>query len=493
MEHWAQGVFPLYVITKTLRYNLARWRWANMKAATLFALAVILGCGFAAAQTQYKVLWSFAGSAAMDGAGPMGSLVFDRSGNLYGTTNGGGSAPACSSSGGCGTLFELSPNADGSWTETILYNFCSNSSPNGCLDGAYPKAGLVLDSTGNLYGTTSIGGSSTECGFGGCGGGTVFELSPPLAPGGAWSQTVLYNFCTRINNSNCLDGAVPLSRLTIDGAGNIYGTTSTGGLGGTGGGGCCMGGVVFELSPVSGGWNQIVLYSFCANGHDGICADGVAPQAGVVLDKAGNLYGTTESGGSPNSPGEGTVYKLTPGSNGWAETVLLAPQFPYGKGGIPLGELSFDTLGNLYSTFSAGGQGSAGGVFRLSPKNGGTFTTFSFNSQDGKTPTSGVLVDSKHASIYGTTANGGANRFYGTAFKIESPAKETVLYNFCSQPSCTDGYTPMGGLIVDKTGNLYGTTNAGGTNSSSCFGSGCGVVFEISPSGAPGSRPPSGR
>lgn len=210
-------------------------------------------------------------------------------------------------------------------------------------------------------------------------------------------------------------------------------------------------------------------------GHDDFCPDGSGPQAGVTFDRAGNLYGTTEGGGYRTDIGNGTVYELSPGSNGWKETVLSPPELPIQKGGKPLGEVSLDSLGNVYSTFSFGGTNAAGGLFRYNPRNR-KFTTFSFNGIDGQTPSAGVLIDSGSAAIYGTTFVGGANRC-GTVFKMVAPVQETVLYSFGSQPNLADGCGPLAALIADKSGNLYGTTKIGGAN-------GQGVVFEITPQAA---------
>jgi uncharacterized repeat protein (TIGR03803 family) len=190
-------------------------------------LFVALGCGTAFGQAQYTVLWSF-GSVPNDGFQPVSSLIFDQNGNLYGTTEGGG-ANCCATQ--SGIVFELSPTGNGGWTETILYNFCSKLSGDGlCLDGAHPLAGLVFDSAGNLYGTTYSGGAyDCQNGLQGCG--TVFELSPS-SQGGAWTETVLYNFCAGGLKGGCQDGAEPSSQLTMDTSGNLYGTTTTGGAGG---------------------------------------------------------------------------------------------------------------------------------------------------------------------------------------------------------------------------------------------------------------------
>src|SRR5271154_125792 len=251
-----------------------------------YAVILVLACGLAFGQAQYKVLWNFAG-APNDGSEPTSNLVLDHHGNLYGTTLGGGSLanPPCSTI-GCGTVFELSPNPDGSWTNTILYKFCTNFSQAGCLDGAFPKAGLIFDVNGNLYGTTSNGGGK-NCPLDGRGCGAVFELSPPALQGAAWTEALLYAFCATEMNDQCLDGGEPVSQLTFDSTGNLFGTTSAGGTGAS------PAGTVFELSPGPGGWTETVLYTFCSAGGFPVCPDGDQPQAGVTFDKAGSLYGTT--------------------------------------------------------------------------------------------------------------------------------------------------------------------------------------------------------
>jgi len=431
-----------------------------VKNSTLLMCVVTMSCCFSFSQAQYKVLWNFS-SAPNDGAYSEANLVFDGSGNLYGTTFGGGNPQVCASIGGCGTVFELSPNSDGTWTNSVIYNFCSNFSPDGCLDGQYPEAGLVFDSSGNLYGTTVTGGGNF-CPFNSGGCGTVFELSPPKTPGAFWSETVLYAFCSVLQENVCLDGAAPVSQVVLDSSGNVIGTTSTGGSGHD------VGGTVFKLTRRPDGWTESVLYSFCSLGQGEICPDGSQPMAGVTFDKVGNLYGTTQSGGSPSSHGEGTAFKLSQGASGWTETVLYSPRGSGLSGGGPDATVSFDSLGNLYSTFSAGGAGLGGGVFKLA--RGGRATAFSFDGKHDAAPMAGVLVDFRNAVLYGTTSGGRVSS--GTIYKLTAPAQETVLYNFCSQPNCSDGGDSVASLIADRSGNLYGTTKLGGTY-------GFGVVFEV--------------
>jgi uncharacterized repeat protein (TIGR03803 family) len=274
-----------------------------------------------------QVLYAFQGGN--DGSSPSSGLILDSSGNLYGTTENGGGGTDCSGNyAGCGTVFELSPNGSGGWTETILYSFQGGS------DGALPTSGLVFDQAGNLYGTTRFGGGTF---------GTVFELSPKGS--GGWTETILYTFT---NNS---DGAYPQG-LIFDQKGNLYGTT-------VGGGGLCGGGfnpcgTVFELSPNgSGGWTETSLYVFQVS--DGIWN----PNPGLVFDQAGNLFGTTPASGENGCVegyGCGAVFELSPnGSGGWKETLLFS--FQGGSDGVgPNPGLMFDQAGNLYGTAQAGGR-----------------------------------------------------------------------------------------------------------------------------------------
>lgn len=430
-----------------------------MTTKTRYSLLAILlfSSAFCVAQT-YKVLYSFSYTATNgDGARPTGNLASDHAGNLYGTTQGGGNS-ICD---GCGTVFELSPNGDGSWSESIIYRFCNDLVGGLCIDGWAPQGGVIIDGRGNLYGTTTLGGSDPGCGQGG-GCGIVFELSPPSAPGTLWTESVLYNFCTNLVNNICVDGYTPLGKLTMDASGNLYGTTSQGGNPG--------GGTVYELSPTSAGWTYSNLYSFCAQVSGKSCLDGSQPQAGVAFDASGKLYGTTKNGGAKF--GAGSVFRLTPGSGGWTESVLLTFRSPYNQGATPVGGVSFDSTGNLYTTTSMGGVGDFGSVFRLSA-NGGGSRTLLFKGNNGAMPVTGVLPDSRNGSVYGTTLNGGTNSG-GTVFKVGPSGKQAVLYNFCEDTNCADGGGPEGSLLYHGGPVLYGTAAGGGAN-------GWGVVYQITP------------
>ncbi len=221
----------------------------GLRALAIFAVTLLVTSTWAATNWKEKVLLNFSGT---DGSNPVVGLIFDAAGNLYGTTGRGGAY-------GYGTVFELTPNGSGGWTETVLYNFCSQTN---CTDGAIPSASLILDAAGNLYGTTWAGGtgSATFCTAPGPNCGTVFELTP------SGEETVLYNFCSQ---TNCTDGANPSASLIFDGAGNLYGTTQNGGT--------YSSGTVFGLTPIGGGnWAETVIHSFCSEAN---CADGMYPWA----------------------------------------------------------------------------------------------------------------------------------------------------------------------------------------------------------------------
>ena len=280
-----------------------------------------------------------------DGGGVSSALVFDRAGNLYGTTYGGGSSQGCVR--GCGTVFELSPNSNETWSEKVLYSFCS-ASGSFCPDGANPVGGVVVDSAGDLYGTTFFGGGN------GVEFGIVFELSP--GSGSQWTEKVLYAF-----QGGSTDGANPNAGVILDSAGSLYGTTEFGyeavGI---------NNGVVFELSSAGGQWREAVIYGFCALPLPGGCPDGANPYAPVVFDKAGNLYGTTTLGGLYGT--FGTVFAITPGTPGglWAETALYSFQGAPTDGGNPSFGLLIDTAGNLYGV-AGGGTNGTGVIFEVRP------------------------------------------------------------------------------------------------------------------------------
>ncbi|MGH6890351.1 MAG: choice-of-anchor tandem repeat GloVer-containing protein [Rhizomicrobium sp.] len=358
-------------------------------------------------------------------------------------------------------------------------------------DGSSPQGGLVADAKGNLYGTTYLGGGAY--GFG-----NVFELS--RAKGG-WKETVLFSF------TGGADGGGPLDGLVFDAAGNLYGTTISGGEGqclwnGSQWYGC---GVVFELMPSGKTWQEKVLFSFVPGQ-----VKGVMPAGGLVFDGAGNLYGTTYAAGVDGGPRYsrtaggvtpptywgcsdpgcgGTVFELSPSRRGWQEQDIYA--FTGGTdGGVSEANLVFDAAGNLYGTTVYGGNTGCPGnygcgvVFEVSPGKSGWSESVlhTFSGTDGAYPQGSVIVDSQ-GTLYGTTSyggNGNCNVLYepsgcGTVFRLK-PAKagrkESVLYNF---GDAEDGGVPFSAVIMDGQGDLLGTTFDGGSGHE-------GVVYKLAPS-----------
>lgn len=402
---------------------LLKFTIAAAGAAAVFGMT-----GNGLAQVQEKVLYSFCSAAhCADGAFPEGILTFDSAGNLLGTTTNGGSN-------GLGTIFELSPSQSGGWTESVLYNFGAYSG-----DGSAPYAGLTSDKLSNLYGTTQYGGSYGE--------GTVFELSPPSTQGGSWSETILWS----LGASG--DGKYPFSRVIFDTSGNLYGTTSQGGTSGSEG-------TVFELVPSgSGQWAENILYSFGPNPENGFDI-----KSGVVFDRKGNLYGTTEEGGKEKGFGLGVVYKLTPNQQlPWSETVLFS--FTRRSGGNPWSGVNFDDAGNLYGTTSAY-AGNYGSAYKLSPSGELNFLSLP-GPPNAAVPYAGLFISG--SSMYGTSVLGGTQNG-GSVYKIVG-RKETAVYSFCSQPNCADGYQPVSNLTA-RGNSLFGVTSLGGAN-------GNGVVYQI--------------
>lgn len=421
--------------------------------STLIMLLLLLVVDIPRAQAQKETtLYDFCSQTnCTDGSIPRGGLVAEN-GALYGTTSSGGANGY-----GYGTVFELKPSRRG-WAETVLYSFCSQSK---CADGSYPYAGLIANQ-GNFYGTTQQGGAH--------GGGTVFELTHSST---GWSETVLYSFCSM---SGCGDGGYPYASLIFDTKGNLYGTALEGGAYGNG--------AVFELTNSGSGWNETVLYAFCAASG---CADGSWPEAGLTFDNAGNLYSTAWQGGNPacqdpSFGGCGVVFELSPPGNGsgpWTESVLYtfcsAPNCTDGHS--PSAGLIFDSKGNLYGAASQGGNTSpecggirygCGVVFELTPNGSGPWTEtvlHTFTGEDGSGPAARLAFNADH--LYGATSSG--------VFRLspsQSGWKEMVLWNFNENI-----YIP-GWLLLEKNA-LYGETEEGGLNVYCSFG--CGTVFEITP------------
>jgi uncharacterized repeat protein (TIGR03803 family) len=443
----------------------------KMRIAATAMLALALGTlAFASARAAAPaetVLYIFEGGS--DGGTPLGVLVADGVGNLYGTASTGGSTKC---TGGCGVVFKLSPPATAGqkWTQTVLYSF------KGGVDGRTPLAGLAFDSQGVLYGTTVEGGNSVQC-TSGCG--TVFRLSPPAATASPWTEKVLYSFTGGANP------AYPLGGVVMDSSGALYGTTGQYPLGGP-----CTCGTVFELAPPAGAgtaWKLTVLHKF-----SGGSTDGSLPLSTLLLGTNGELYGVAELGGSTNCIGFGCgiVFEMLPPAGtrkSWAEKVIYSfvgtGELGNGSdGAAPSSDLIEDFEGVLYGTTTYGpgctGLG-CGAVFKLTPP---TTTTGSWTQStlyafkggaDGESPTTGRLAFGQPGILYGTTPVGGAGAG-GTVFQLTrssdgSSWAEKILQSF----QTVGGSTPQGG-VINIAGHLYGTASKGGASSA-------GAVFEITP------------
>jgi uncharacterized repeat protein (TIGR03803 family) len=385
------------------------------KVSRILALAGLLVLVFISAPTApaqtFTLLYQF--RSGPGGINPYAGVVRDAKGNLYGTTYNDGAFAS-------GTVFRI----DATGKEKVLHNFSQFGG-----DGAFPFYGtLVRDSSGNLYGTTYVGGIDGQfC----CG--TVFKVTS------SGKETVLYRFPATNG-----DG-FPQSGLVRDSSGNLYGTTPNGGTSNAG--------TVFQVDSTG---KKTVLYNFTDS------TDGGDPAAGLIRDAAGNLYGTTIQGGSSFA---GTVFKVDPAGK---ETVLY--NFAGSSdGGSPEAGVIRDAHGNLYGTTNLGGTGGAGTVFKVDTQGQETVLHNFTAGNDGWLPSGGSLVRDSAGNLYGTAPQGGSTNF-GVVFKIDAKGNETILHTF----SGSDGKIPYGTLVLDKAGNLYGTTYQGGAY-------GGGVVFKIAP------------
>ena len=364
------------------------------------------------------VLYNFSGGA--DGGNPQSGLIRDPQGNFYGTTVSGGAGTNPE-----GVIFKV----DASGNETTLYTF------NGKADGATPgEGGLTPDGAGDFYGVTADGGT---LGFG-----VIYKFD---AAGG---ETVAYNF------ADVFDGAHPQGDLAIDASGDVYGTSSQGGMaygGGTGEG------VIFQYGGSAGASSFYELYTFTGGN------DGGTPKSGVIRDASGTLYGTTSQGGTD---GQGVVYKLPDGG------MVVLHSFTGGAdGGVPVAGVIMDQTGNLYGTTTQGGTDGYGVVYAVSSAGQETVLHSFAGGTDGAEPVAGVVRDAA-GNLYGTTTAGGAGGF-GVVYKVDPAKVETVLYTFTGG---LDGAKPLGGVIITPTGNLFGTTSGGGAD-------GKGVVYKLDTAG----------
>lgn len=409
----------------------------SRKAVLALTFAILVAVVTQPAQAQtYKVLYTFTGGA--DGSFPEAALTQDAAGNLYGTTIESGNF-TCSSN--CGNVFKLDPSGK----ETTLHTF------KGGKDGSFPYvSGVVRDQAGNLYGTTEFGGKGVGS-FG-----VVYKLSK------TGRETILHNFAT-----SSADGEAPQSGVILDSAGNVYGTTLQGDGLGCRGFGC---GTIFKIDKAG----KETRMSF---------NESLWGPATLVRDAAGNLYGTTYLSGGTGCGGFGcgTVFKVDKTGK---RTLIYA--FQGGSDGvIPNGNVVLDKAGNLYGTTWQGGNTTAcppsgcGTVYKID-KRGKETVLHRFAIADGLAPQGGLVLDSK-GNLYGTTFGGGTGcggDGCGTVYKIDKTGTETVLYSFTS---LADGGFPYAGLVRDKAGNLYGTASSGGNTGALCIPNGCGVVFKLTP------------
>jgi hypothetical protein len=424
------------------------------------AIAVLLLSFSAIGWASEEAILKFNGS---NGANPTGNLVRDSVGNLYGvTTSGGGEGGTnCSDNYGCGTVFKLALNSSGHWIQTVLHRFRG-------IDGMWPNS-VIVGPDGNLYGTTTVGGGlgGTTCERNtGCG--VVFKLVPTST--GPWTETVLYAF-------NGADGSIP-NALAFDASGNLFGTTLGEGGGGVTAcapaGGC---GVLFELTPNSSGpWTLINVHVFVD-----AFTDAQGPE-GLIFGPGGVIYGMGASGGSAGAgSSDGAVFQLTPGASGW--TFSLIYSFDLTDGAYSTAGLILDSEGNLYGTTAEGGSDRAGVVFELSPGSGGGVWAENvlynfFPGVDGYQPNTSLTFDAA-GNLYGTTLDGGGSSTKctngcGTVFKLTSSGAGTWTESVALRFLDTNGVHPLGGLVADTAGNLYGTASQGGTAN-------LGLVFKLMP------------
>jgi uncharacterized repeat protein (TIGR03803 family) len=418
-----------------------RPRTAALISLSILVILTVVPSGQSRAQT-FQVIHNFSGGT--DGAVPLAGLIADRAGNLYGTTNSGGTGLFCEEY-GCGTAFRLKP-AGASWVFSPLYEF-----QGGVNDAANPEARMVFAPNGVLYGTTDGGGlqnCGTDCG-------TVFQLTPPptfcrnaLCP---WDETVIYRFPGGQDSGDPSYGP-----LVVDQAGNLYGSSINGGLGGYGD--------IFELSRTGSGWSETLIYNRFPDG---------GPMSGLAADSAGNLYGSNEI------PYAGGIYQLSRSGSGWQFNQIIDLNNIMNGGDGPEGALIVDGAGNLYGTTVAGGTGGGGTVFELSAGSWNFSLLYSFEGSYG--PLESLTMDSA-GNLYGTTyGNGPYNR--GTIFKLSPSAGGWIYTDLHDFTGGSDGSLPISNVVIGAQGNLYGTASRGGTGTNCYQGTtyGCGVVWEITP------------
>ena len=418
------------------------------------AVLCLVPSGIASAQ-NHRVLYSFcAMDQCTDGYGPYSNrLTMDSAGTLYGTTFWGGAHD-------WGTVFALKPKKGG-YTHKLLYSFCIDDS---CSDGYGVSAGPILDLAGNLYGTASAGGAYHQ--------GVVWELARAA---GTRKFRILHSFCA---SGGCPDGQEPeytsltypgaAAGLPYDGVSALFGTTALGGGHGLG--------AVYALTPVAGThrWKERVLYSFCAKAD---CADGYYPVS-LVMDGSGRLFGTTHEGGARD---KGGVFELSPAGNKWQYSVIhnFCSKAACTDGdGYPASSLALDAQGDLLGTTVYGGKDNDGVLFKVTVNNGDPQYTVLHHFCDDKDKCGGAypwgaLAMDEAGNIFGGTSGGAGQGAFGGVYRFDGSTAQT-LYRFCQNQGCLDGSVPLGGVITDSNGHLFGTTHTGGAY-------GLATVYELTP------------
>jgi uncharacterized repeat protein (TIGR03803 family) len=423
-------------------------QWMGLRNLAWAALGVLLALSVAgsAQAGKLRVLYSFCSlKNCADGRLPGAGLVADAAGNLYGTTTAGGST-------GFGTVFELVRTTHGGFRFKTLYSFCSEN----CYDGSNenPLGHLIVDIHGNLYGMTSQ---------------SVFQLSPGGRKGHAWTETLLSKVCPQFFDCTAggLTYAGAASGAPYDGASALYGVTD--------GGGGYNSGSVFSLTPKSGKWTTKEIYTFCSRNPP--CLDGAQPMSGLLLDQNGNLFGATRAGGgnnyANNTFGSGVVFELSPNGDSWTETVLhsfCSDAHRCRDGGGPYGHLTWDADGNLLGTALFGGGtrcpsvSGCGVLFKLVPNGEASEETVLYpfcgkhDCVDGREPWGRIVLNAE-GQMFGVTEYGGVGG--GVVFKFDG-ASLKVLHTFCAPGDCADGESPTDGPLMDTSGNIFGTTLVGG-------------------------------
>jgi uncharacterized repeat protein (TIGR03803 family) len=424
----------------------------GLALGVLVALAASASVQASTLETLYK----FCKAQCTDGSGPVANLLSDGNGTYYGVTRNGGEDS--------GTVYSLSPGKNGNFKQSVLYNFCTNQ---GCYAGYSPASSLIMDTAGNIYGTTYFGDNSH---------GAAFELVRGKHKN-KWKMQVLYIFCSGVPE-HCPDGGGPASNLTYagamagqpyDGTSPLYGTTNTGGDSDKG--------TLFELTPGKGSWTHTILYSFCAQAN---CADGAAPSGTLTADAASNIYGTTQQ-----SDAGGVVFEFS-GARHHRRAVTETVLHDFCQNGCLDGQgpasLIFDPQGNMFGVTTNEGPSGGGTVFKLVPNgtNSTLATLYAFCSldlcEDGSSPSS-VTID-QSGNLFGGTLSGGITSG-GTLFELQ-PSQGggynfAQIYNFCKKRKCPAGAEPSVSLFLEPSGSLIGTTYGGGYTTDG------GTVFEFTP------------